>query len=62
MTARCTTLTGSRDWTTEEMMAYLDWDRAEDECVQAIVESRMDKIRGWRGTACVWEMMESDSE
>lgn len=60
MTARCTTSTGSRDRTAEEMTAYLDWDRAEDERVQTIVESRMDEIRGRRGTACIWEMVESD--
>lgn len=26
--------TGCRDWTTEEMMAYLDWDEAEEDRVE----------------------------
>ena len=29
MKKQCTTSTGSRDWTKEEMMAYLDWSNAE---------------------------------
>ncbi len=31
MGKQCKTQSGSRDWTKEEMIAYLDWDRAEDE-------------------------------
>ena len=37
MTKRCVTSEGSRDWTREEMMAYLDWDRLEDNRVDARV-------------------------
>lgn len=31
----CTTSTGSREWTKEEMMAYLDWDKAETDRIEA---------------------------
>ena len=30
MTEHCTTSTGSREWTKEEMIAYLDWNETED--------------------------------
>ncbi|KAJ0131219.1 hypothetical protein HZ326_25678 [Fusarium oxysporum f. sp. albedinis] len=38
MSKRCITSTGSREWTKEEMMAYLDWthwSKAEDERIEA---------------------------
>ncbi len=56
----CTTPTGSRKWTTEEMNAYLDWDRSEDERVQAVVDKLGDKIRGNRGLGYIWKMVEAD--
>lgn len=31
MTRCCETPTGSREWTKEEMMAYLDWDKSEND-------------------------------
>src|SRR3569833_173252 len=39
MAEHCTTSTGSREWTKEEMMAYLDWSEAEDKRVQAVVDA-----------------------
>jgi hypothetical protein len=35
MGKECTDSTGTRAWTEEEMMTYLDWDRAEDDRVDA---------------------------
>ena len=41
MSKRCITGTGSREWTKEEMMSYLDWNKAEDERVEALVAKEM---------------------
>lgn len=41
MPALCVTSTGRRSWTKEEMMAYLDWSKAEDERVEAQVVKEM---------------------
>jgi hypothetical protein len=30
-------LIGSREWTKEEMMAYLDWDKLENDCLDVKV-------------------------
>jgi hypothetical protein len=41
MTKRCVTSTGSREWTKEEMMSYLDWSKTEDERVELHVTKEM---------------------
>jgi hypothetical protein len=41
MTKCCTTSAGSRDWTKEEMMAYLDWSRSGDSRIEAQVAQEM---------------------
>ncbi|KAH7461505.1 hypothetical protein FOMA001_g18980 [Fusarium oxysporum f. sp. matthiolae] len=64
MTRCCETPTGSREWTKEEMMAYLDWDKSEndrldvkvaDEIVVAPFSSR-------RGPGEIWRACEEDSK
>jgi len=35
MSKYCATPAGSREWTKEEMMAYLDWSKAEDDRIEA---------------------------
>ncbi|KAH7462804.1 hypothetical protein FOMA001_g7825 [Fusarium oxysporum f. sp. matthiolae] len=61
---RCVTSTGSRDWTKEEMMAYLDWSKAEDERVEAQVAEEMgdDPLANRRrGVKDIWGRIEADS-
>jgi hypothetical protein len=41
MTRYCQTPKGTREWTKEEMMAYLDWSNAEDERVYNQVDVEM---------------------
>jgi hypothetical protein len=41
MSKRCVTSSGTREWTKEEMMAYLDWSKAEDDRVKARVAKEM---------------------
>jgi hypothetical protein len=63
MTQRCTLSTGSRDWTKEEMMAYLDWSRSEDSRVEAqvMLESGDNPMAtGRRGMRDVWKRAERD--
>ena len=63
MSNRCKTSTGSRDWTKEEMMAYLDWDRSEDAWIDARVVQEIGSnpsANGRRGMAELWEMAETD--
>lgn len=65
MSKRCITATGSRGWTKEEMMVYLDWSKAEDERVEAIVakELRDDPSVGKRrGIKDIWRSVEKDSK
>lgn len=65
MTKRCTTLTGSRDWTKDEMMAYLDWSRAEDGRVEVQVAQEMEInpfSTGRRGVAEIWKRVDRDIE
>ncbi|KAJ6436940.1 hypothetical protein O9K51_10476 [Purpureocillium lavendulum] len=45
MGQRCKASTGARDWTKEEMMAYLDWTEAEDNRVEAQVAAEMESNR-----------------
>jgi hypothetical protein len=63
MGKRCITSTGSRDWTKEEMMAYLDWDKAETDRIEAQVAKETDNgrlVSGRRGVAEIWERVEQD--
>ena len=65
MTKHCTTSTGSRDWTKEEMMAYLDWNKSEDDRIEAQVALDIGDNplgTGRRGVAGVWRMVEKDVE
>ncbi|KAF4465100.1 mutator-like element transposase [Fusarium albosuccineum] len=65
MGKRCTMPTGSRDWTKEEMMAYLDWNKAEDDRVEAQVAADMESnpfSAGRRGMGRIWEAAERDSK
>ena len=41
MSKSCITGTASRGWTKEEMMSYLDWNKAEDENVEALAAKEM---------------------
>jgi hypothetical protein len=60
----CTTRTGSRDWTKEEMMAYLDWSKAEDDRVeaQAAAEMKSNPFPSRRGMREIWKAAAADSE
>ena len=54
-----------REWTKEEMMAYIDWDTAEDRRVEAEVKWRIDrdpKEASRRGTRQVWQQAEEDAQ
>jgi hypothetical protein len=65
MTKHCTTSTGSRDWTKEEMMAYLDWSNAEDERIDALVAAEAGDNplgSGRRGMGDIWKRVERDIE
>ncbi|KAG6997439.1 hypothetical protein FocnCong_v015147 [Fusarium oxysporum f. sp. conglutinans] len=64
MSKRCITSTGSREWTKEEMMAYLDWSKAEDERIEAQVAEEMGDnplANRRRGVKEIWERIEADS-
>lgn len=64
MGKRCTSTIPSREWTKEEMMAYLDWAKAEDERVEGQVAQEMgnnplaNKRRGMKG---IWKSIEQDT-
>jgi len=64
MGKRCTTSTGTRDWTKEEMMAYLDWDKAENDRIEAQVAAEMERspFSSRRGVQEIWEAVEKDIE
>ena len=65
MSKRCITATGSREWTKEETMAYLDWSKAEDERVEAVVveELRDNPLASRRrGMKDIWRSTERDSK
>jgi hypothetical protein len=64
MSRRCVTAAGIREWTKEEMMAYLDWSKAEDERIDAQVAQEMsDNPLGnkRRGMKEIWQRVEKDS-
>ena len=65
MGKRCITPTGSRDWTKEEMMAYLDWDKAETDRIETQVAQETDNGRllsGKRVIAELWKRAGRDME
>ncbi|KAG6979895.1 hypothetical protein FocnCong_v010558 [Fusarium oxysporum f. sp. conglutinans] len=64
MGKRCDTPNGSRDWTKEEMMAYLDWSKAEDDRVEAQVAVEMERnpFSSRRGMHDIWEAAAADNE
>ena len=39
---QCRMATGCRDWTEEERMASLDWDKAEEDRIEALVAAEME--------------------
>jgi hypothetical protein len=64
MSKRCITLIGSREWTKEEMIAYLDWSKAEDERIEAQVAEEMGDhplANRRRGVKDIWGRIEADS-
>lgn len=65
MSKRCITSTGSREWTKEEMMAYLDWSKAEDERIEGQVAEEMGDnplANTRRGVKDIWRRIEEDTE
>lgn len=65
MSKRCVTGTGSREWTKEEMMAYLDWCNLEDKRVEAQIVREMGNnplANKRRGMKEIWESAEKDSK
>ncbi len=66
MTKRCDTGLDSRAWKREEMTAYLDWDKAEEERIDAKVMQEVQRRpfgTGSRRTRpSIWEEIERDSE
>lgn len=64
MSKRYTSSTRPREWTKEEMMAYLDWCKAEDERVKAHVAREMGEnplANNRRGMKEIWDSTERDS-
>ena len=64
MGQRCGIGRGARDWTKEEMTAYLDWEEAEDRRVFARVQAEVDPAvdDGRRGMDAIWKRMERDRD
>ncbi|KAH7461514.1 hypothetical protein FOMA001_g19037 [Fusarium oxysporum f. sp. matthiolae] len=64
MGRRCRAGTSMREWTKEEMMSYLDWDKAEDESVEQNVRIEMAKqpFSRRRGMQDIWDAAEKDLE
>ena len=59
------TSTGTRDWTKEEMMAYLDWDNAENDRIEADIAQEACNGRletGRRGMGELWKRAAWDDE
>jgi hypothetical protein len=61
----CRTGKTPRPWTTEEVMAYLDWNNAEDARVDEVVRNEME-ANGFgtrtRGLGHVWTLVDRDIE
>ena len=53
-----------REWTKEEQMSYLDWDKAENERVERNVGKEMAQqpFSGRRGMQGIWNAAEEDLE
>ena len=64
MGSRCKEGNGTRDWTKEEIMSYLDWDKAESERVELNVGREMAEqpFLGRRGMQDIWDAAERDLE
>lgn len=64
MGKQCRTQPVFRDWTREEMMAYLDWDRREEDRVEAMVAAEMEGNPSSRRTGMreIWEAAAADCE
>jgi len=65
MNKRCITSAGSRDWTREEMMAYLDWDKSEEKRMDTLVAQEMGDnpfASRRRGMGELWRRVERDVE
>ncbi|GKU08048.1 unnamed protein product, partial [Fusarium langsethiae] len=63
MGKRCTSTIPGREWTKEEMMAYLDWTRVEDERVERVVAQEMGDnplANRRRGMKEIWKRVEQD--
>ncbi|KAJ0126354.1 hypothetical protein HZ326_30539 [Fusarium oxysporum f. sp. albedinis] len=62
MGSHCKVGNGTRDWTKEEMMSYLDWDRAENDWVEQSVEIEMAEqpFSRRRGMQDIWDAAERD--
>ncbi|KAJ0121840.1 Uncharacterized protein HZ326_31444 [Fusarium oxysporum f. sp. albedinis] len=62
MGSHCKVGNGTRDWTKEEMMSYLDWDRAENDRVEQNVEIEMAEqpFSRRRGMQDIWDAAERD--
>ncbi|KID59566.1 hypothetical protein MAN_10610, partial [Metarhizium hybridum] len=61
MSSRCASPSGMREWTKEEMMAYLDWSKQEDDRIEAKVAAEIrDDPAAWkrRGVKHVWRSIE----
>ncbi|EXK24628.1 hypothetical protein FOMG_18651 [Fusarium oxysporum f. sp. melonis 26406] len=59
----CKTSTGPREWTKEEMMAYLDWDKAEADRIEAQVAEETENGRLFtsrRGMGELWKIAQRD--
>ena len=52
---------GSKPWTKEQMRAYIDWNRAEDERVEARICAQGQLNSQRRGVAYIWEDIEADA-
>lgn len=64
MSKRYTTSMGSREWTKEEMMAYLDWSKAEHARIEAQVAEEMGNnplASKRRGVKEIWKRKEKDT-
>lgn len=60
----CKTAGKPRKWTKEEMTAYIDWSRTEDQRVEAMVANEImhnPQERTRRGVGAIWRQIEQDS-
>ncbi|KAJ2983400.1 hypothetical protein NQ176_g723 [Zarea fungicola] len=63
MGKQCRTQKGFRDWTKEEMLAYLDWDKAEENRVEAMIgaEMKANSFSKRRGMDEIWKAAAADN-